>query len=514
MFGEDNRWSGAPSSSPPSSPTAYNDSSPASSPAPEDFVSLPDAAHFSGTSTRSPLLDPFAAAAKGAWVPPDYEKGGKKNRPTSPSSPTRSRAKKPRLLGPEASSDTLVAHTPRTSLSLTDAEKEDSVWDTAVARMIDNGNGAINLDNSNLTGIPKGAVAEMRAFYVPEEKAERLNARQLAPLGPQTPRQFVRSSTAPAILGAAVGSARQDIQLYLAGNQISRIPLELLGLSKLTVLSLRGNKLKTLPPDIRLLKNLRTLNLSGNQLQYLPSELLGMTLNVLNVFPNPFKKPEQHHLIKRLLRRTRSVQGRVAISPTSRVSDCVPPLVELAFRAILSAKPGIHPAPDHSERRLAQHYELPLCEDGEPEPTGTNLKKEFRHVIPPHLRHVLATLHPGSVDLQVDDTLSPDVDRDPPSLGLCPSPRHATGASVFVAPAEERFTWETVVAGVSVGGDVPLKWRGCLWGCLDFLGVDAEEPRVDKVVPDMDVDDEQDAATVVRSASGIRARELDFEDGT
>jgi hypothetical protein len=57
--------------------------------------------------------------------------------------------------------------------------------------------------------------------------------------------------TAPAVLGSglpfssrvpdrAVGYAREDIQLYLAGNQISRVPVQLLSLDKLTVLSLRG----------------------------------------------------------------------------------------------------------------------------------------------------------------------------------------------------------------------------------------------------------------------------------
>ena len=39
-------------------------------------------------------------------------------------------------------------------------------------------------------------------------------------------------------------------------------------------------------------------------------------------------------------------------------------------------------------------------------------------------------------------------------------------------PAEERFTWVTELAGVRVGettGGVPVLWRGCGRGCLDFL---------------------------------------------
>jgi hypothetical protein len=71
--------------------------------------------------------------------------------------------------------------------------------------------------------------------------------------------------------------------------------------------------------------------------------------------------------------------------------------------------------------------------------------------------------------------------------GRCPSARHiyATSPSVvgqpwpwprlgppFVMPAEERYTWVTELAGVRVGestGGVPILWRGCGRGCLDFL---------------------------------------------
>ena len=76
------------------------------------------------------------------------------------------------------------------------------------------------------------------------------------------------------------------------------------------------------------------------------------------------------------------------------------------------------------------------------------------------------------------------------SSGRCPSPRHcgtaaAAAAQVagpswpwarlgppFVLPAEERYTWVSELAGVRVGettGGVPLLWRGCGPGCLNFL---------------------------------------------
>ncbi len=45
--------------------------------------------------------------------------------------------------------------------------------------------------------------------------------------------------------------------------------------------------------------------------------------------------------------------------------------------------------------------------------------------------------------------------------------------------AEERFTWEDVVAGVNTGEPfgVPLLWRGCSKGCLDFLGSRRNDPE-------------------------------------
>jgi hypothetical protein len=49
---------------------------------------------------------------------------------------------------------------------------------------------------------------------------------------------------------------------------------------------------------------------------------------------------------------------------------------------------------------------------------------------------------------------------------------HAGGRpGVFVRHAEERYTWEETVAGLSVGveGGVPVLWRGCSVGCLSFL---------------------------------------------
>jgi len=43
---------------------------------------------------------------------------------------------------------------------------------------------------------------------------------------------------------------------------------------------------------------------------------------------------------------------------------------------------------------------------------------------------------------------------------------------------EERFTWEKTVAGLHVGGIVPIKWRGCSKGCLVFMDRDKADADV------------------------------------
>lgn len=52
--------------------------------------------------------------------------------------------------------------------------------------------------------------------------------------------------------------------------------------------------------------------------------------------------------------------------------------------------------------------------------------------------------------------------------------------------AEECFTWEVKVAG-NIVGTVPVRWRGCGRGCLDFLQPDdtkEEEAKEDDMTND------------------------------
>lgn len=92
------------------------------------------------------------------------------------------------------------------------------------------------------------------------------------------------------------GSLTPSIQLFLYGNLLTSLPPELFRLENITVLSLRNNRLQEFPSCITCLHKLAELNIAGNQLSYLPWELLGMLRSAddvckVSIRPNPFKVP-------------------------------------------------------------------------------------------------------------------------------------------------------------------------------------------------------------------------------
>jgi hypothetical protein len=58
-----------------------------------------------------------------------------------------------------------------------------------------------------------------------------------------------------------------------------------------------------------------------------------------------------------------------------------------------------------------------------------------------------------------------------PRGSVCISPVHAPEDEVvFVQHMEERFEWRQTICGLDVGVErVPVRWRGCSRGCLDWL---------------------------------------------
>jgi hypothetical protein len=179
-----------------------------------------------------------------------------------------------------------------------------------------------------------------------------------------------------------------------------------------------------------------------------------MKLHSLLLFPNPFISPPP-------LPRP--------ISEIEYFSSKVPSLTELALRVLLahptSEKSALFSSPsDVPETLLEQRFDLPL-------PVGACWCP-----ISPLLRKTLSICVPGSVLCDESLAISSSDDKSTPitGIGTCPNPEHGPEKKVFVKHVEQRLTWERRIAGLDVGGAVPVRWRGCQRGCLDFLCPDYE----------------------------------------
>lgn len=85
-------------------------------------------------------------------------------------------------------------------------------------------------------------------------------------------------------------------------------------------------------------------------------------------------------------------------------------------------------------------------------------------------------------------------------FGVCASATHAPLRSrIFTRHAEERFSWENIIAGVDVsaGGPVPVRWRGCSRGCLSFLDTppsrEQDPPPTNAATPQVEDNDFMDS---------------------
>ncbi|KAJ8086404.1 hypothetical protein PM082_005227 [Marasmius tenuissimus] len=453
-----------PPSSPASSPSPYVDSSPPSSPGttPLDLDS------------DSWSRDPYAASTKATKSPKIYEK--KRARPVSPSPPPFEN-KKFRI--------TDDADEGIDRVSVNSLRPESEIWDDAVANAIDTCHGLLNLENHNLSTIPSQAVVELDMLYVP-------TANQEAELEHSYSRSDSFNRT-KSTLAESSGIPREEVQLMLGHNTLTYLPQQLFAMRRLTVLSLRFNNLSVLPPEIGQLSSLKTLNVSSNKLLFLPSEILRLKLDQLQIFPNPFLPPprDTFHRTRSFARsksRPRLQEEPRPCSPTITIfNDGIVPLFELCLRKLCS------PLPRPRTSLLEETYQLPLS----------------GNTFPPLVRDVLNAIHYNSVHIDPTDTTpassqgssilptasGPFSDfedylterlaslvsyhseyRHVTGRGTCPSPIHSDSPSIFVVPAEERFTWEHTVAGVSHLGHVPIRWRGCQRGCLDFLDEKSREP--------------------------------------
>lgn len=215
------------------------------------------------------------------------------------------------------------------------------LWHKLVEDVWDSGDTVIDLDGRQVTSIHP-VVADLanyvaidppRSFEQTQSTASLPNRtssfqRQPSVAFPRTASTALASSAAATGTGSPSkalkesetirGAGKGKLQLYLAGNRLTRLPSALFEVGNLRVLSLRSNYLTHLPAAIGDLHNLRELNIAGNRLQYLPAEIQKLRLSQFFHFPNPFMRPPAEFKLE--LRSVHSVTGAV-LAATSTDAD-------------------------------------------------------------------------------------------------------------------------------------------------------------------------------------------------
>jgi len=287
-------------------------------------------------------------------------------------------------------------------------------------------------------------------------------------------------------------------------------------------LGIGNNSLEYLPPEIANLQALKDLDVVNNNLRFLPAEMTTMALTNLNVHTNPWF-PDPAHTAS---------PPQDSPDGTTRLHFRVPPLREMMLRYLLTPSENQQPplAPTttattmtvlraQQPTMLEDRFQLPLQEGALTPADAALIARLAPAAVSAPRRHAFSratTSGPGAglftcpstlpkseqerstrrageaEESAALTTLSQEQPRhEQKSSGRCPSPRHCGAAQVarpwawarlgppFVLHAEERYTWVSELAGVRVGettGGVPLLWRGCGPGCLDFL--DEGKPAV------------------------------------
>ncbi|KAF9453542.1 hypothetical protein P691DRAFT_792238 [Macrolepiota fuliginosa MF-IS2] len=370
----------------------------------------------------------------------------------------------------------------------TAVEQEIEEWDKLDEEVFSQQMRVVDVSDRQFTFVPDSIIQTLKCLVcipAPDDPLEMTRVKA-------GHRAFVRSQTAPAhttgflrTFGERTRSVnvthmhgmRDGIHLIFSNNLITKLPRKLWDLDRLTVLTLRGNRLEVLPPEIRRLHNLEDLNIANNQLQYVPSELLLMNLRVLNLHPNPFLAPP-------------SLDDRPVSETDILIQDRVLPLTELLCRVLVSPAPSTLFSKGNPDSFLSSYYPLPLP------PTC---------LIPPRIAETLDACVPGSVCSS--DLMSEP--RDDISMGTCGNPSHHAENRIFVRPVEQRFSWEKVIAGQNAGGMVPVMWRGCEHGCLDFLK--SETGGGSSAMEDIEMAEDGEEMVVQPISLGGGIDDFDFE---
>ena len=223
-----------------------------------------------------------------------------------------------------------------------------------------------------------------------------------------------------------------------------------------------------------------------------------MKLKTLTVHPNPF-----------LERPIDPNEGKTAVSDVVHTTSAIPSLFETALRLLMTQTPT-------RRTTLEDMYGYPLS-------------STWSDALPSHLSKLLNSCLPGCLAAPMTLDTTPRAVRSRPIqrsistpendfISICPSPSHRIlrdGFSyrrpVYVRHVEERITWEPVIAGVEMTSGsmlscIPIKWRGCSWGCLDFLSSSDNEGKEKDLMSwdgceETDVDDDGFEPVVVQFTS-------------
>ncbi|KAG8847153.1 hypothetical protein FRB96_001671 [Tulasnella sp. 330] len=455
-------------------------------------------------------MDPFSANSKAIQPPPAYQWRSPPRTPdrarhttTWSHLPTPPSEQRPVL---QVLSSSSPLHTPSRRSS------ESRIWEDALenALMGPDASGQIDLQNQQLTYIPsfitdldKLVILPVPAEAIPREDRRMLGRVRSAPMARITSkRTLARSPTISKMFApghARVASLNQDekvteVNLLLGSNIITKLPSEIFRIRGLTVLSLRSNRIRRLPAAVSELVNLEELNLSNNRLEYLPSEALLIGLKKLFLNANPLIEPPEAD--------DATVMRSRLLGPLVQLQEDVLSLRELALRVLFSRPDPALRSQSKTTRdtTLETIYELPI--------PSTSLSADLIAKINPSLPPSSRSRPPARVPSipsfsQVDRRTTPLPQPLLPSalseaqpivkssvleedsrlndacydakFNKCPNTSSAgrCGELVFFDHAEERMEWVSTLAEDVVsdlkGGLVPILWRGCSRGCLDFL---------------------------------------------
>ncbi|KAL1710906.1 hypothetical protein EV121DRAFT_275298 [Schizophyllum commune] len=502
-------------SSPVSSPGGPVDSSPPSSPglmgnALDDDDEDAPKAPAPAASTSGPIADPLAAKGTGGFRMRNYCLENSKKRELSESE-TAVEPKRQKLGTMPPPIETFrparrAQYTPRKPAAPPDPLQ------VAVDDAFEATNLVIDVSEKGLSELQPDPLQQLKKMVVIPQDQETVHARSASSRTVSKSTSFSRVPSA-----SLAGTPSHTIRFMASKNAITKLPRELFDLTRLTTLDLRHNRITHVPAGIGLLINLDNLCLSNNPIRYLPAEILHLhKLKHLLLFPN-----------SRM--RVKSSTQR-AVGETHRFGESsVPQLTELMLRKLLA--PHHTTSTGEQKTYMDEYFHLPI--------TDYQAASHF----PPHILRVLADCVPRSVgkmhasaSASASASSPPSQPRGPASIFMsdftteedaredsnevraidadeqyevlrCPNPAHGERGAVFIHPLEVRFTWETQFGLAIPGGAVPVRWRGCSWGCLGFLGAEeGEEGRVGgegEGLLDADDDDEEEIHAVTGLGTGV-----------